>query len=285
MPANTLPGKIESTEQLDGLASAVAKAVGRTLPAGPLKDILSGTWLGHALHPVLTDLPIGFWTSSLVLDLAGGRAGRKAADRLLTLGILSALPTAAAGLSDFADTDDVERRVGIVHAGANTAAVALFVLSRRARRKGKRVRGVGLSMLGAGAATLGGYLGGHLLQTRGVGVDNTAFDRGPSEWTPAGAAADVAAGRPAFVEVGGVGVLVVEREGRLLAVADRCTHRGGPLHEGAIEGDCVRCPWHGSLFRLDGGHVVEGPATRRQPAYEARRSGDRLEVKKAPLHG
>ncbi|HEX2850823.1 MAG TPA: Rieske 2Fe-2S domain-containing protein [Acidimicrobiales bacterium] len=281
MRFSSIPETIEAQESLDGLAGKVADVIAKVVPTGPAKDALSGTWLGHALHPMLTDLPIGFWTSSMVLDLVGGKKGRPAADLLVTLGILSALPTAATGLSDFADTVGAERRVGVVHAAANTVAVTCYLLSRRARRKGKRVRGVALGFLGGGAATVGGYLGGHLLETMGIGVDTTAFDRGPSDWTVAGSTDELVEGAPVRMDVAGVGVMVVERGGGLDAIADRCTHRGGPLSEGDLVGDCIRCPWHGSMFRVDDGSVQHGPATQPQPAYEARITDDKVEVRRA----
>lgn len=281
MRLSSITDTLEGQASLDSPANAIADAVGKAVPSGPIKDALSGTWLGHALHPMLTDLPIGFWTSAMVLDLLGGRKGRKAADLLVTLGIVSALPAAATGLSDFADTAGSERRVGVVHAAANTAALTFYLLSRRARRKGRRTRGVALGLLGGGAATVGGYLGGHLLETLGIGVDNTAFENGPSDWTVAGATEDLVEGSPVLMHVDGVGVVVVERGGRVLALADRCTHRGGPLHEGELRGDCIVCPWHGSTFRLDDGEIEQGPAAQPQPAFEARITDGKVEVRRA----
>jgi nitrite reductase/ring-hydroxylating ferredoxin subunit/uncharacterized membrane protein len=260
--------RIERVEALDAVAKPVSSAVGRALPAGALKDALSGTFLGHPLHPLLTDLPIGFWTSAWTLDIVGGRGSRDAARRLVGLGVLSALPTAATGVSDWADTVGGPRRVGVVHAAANSVALAAYAASWVARRRGRYGRGVALGMVGAAAATVGGYLGGHLSFSRGIGVDNTAFDedRGvAADWAPLSTVA-----RDVFV-VGDD------------AIAERCNHRGGPLHDGTIDADgCVTCPWHGSRFRLSDGSLVRGPATRPQPRYEVRRtvSGE-VEVRRA----
>jgi len=125
--------------------------------------VLRGDWLGHPLHPALTDLPVGFWTSSFMLDFLGGRSARPAAQRLIALGILSVIPTAATGLVDWNDTTkSAARRVGVVHAVCNISATLLYGLSWRERRRGRHLAGVGLGVVGATAATIGGYLGGHL---------------------------------------------------------------------------------------------------------------------------
>ncbi|HET9443648.1 MAG TPA: Rieske (2Fe-2S) protein [Acidimicrobiales bacterium] len=281
MRLRRFPEQVERAAFVDPVADGVAAVVGRALPPGPVKDLLSGTWLGHAVHPMLTDLPIGFWTSAFVLDLVGGRTSAPAARKLVGLGVLSALPTAVTGLSDWADTAGGEKRVGAVHATANLVALSCYVASWKARRQGRRFRGVLLGLAGAGAATVGGYLGGHLIAAFGTGVDNTAFEGGPRDWRDAGPAPDLAAG-PVAVTVDGVEVLVAAVDGDRAALSDRCTHRGGPLHEGSVERGCVTCPWHGSVFALGDGEVVRGPATFSQPRYETRVRAGRLEVRAAP---
>lgn len=161
---------VELAAVLDRVVKPLSRAVRVTLPAGAAKDLLTGSWLGHPLHPMLTDVPIGVWTSSLLLDVIGGRGGQQAADRLIAFGIAAALPTAASGIADWDDTRVTERRVGLVHAAANTSALALFSASLVARRRGRRQRGVLYSVAGAGALAVGGYLGGHLSYSLGVGV-------------------------------------------------------------------------------------------------------------------
>lgn len=278
-----LPEEIEGLAFLDPPGEALAGVVGKVVPPGPLKDALSGTWLGHALHPMLTDLPIGFWTSAFMLDLVGGKRSAPAARKLVGLGILSAFPTALAGASDWSDTTGGERRVGLVHGGANAVALAAFTASYVHRRKGNRAKGIAWGWVGAAAATVGGHLGGHLIEALGVGVDNTAFERGPEDWFDVGAAADAVEGQPLVVDAAGVPVLVVRHGARFSAIADRCTHRGGPLHEGPVEGGCVTCPWHASVFRLADGEVERGPAALPQPKYEARDHHGRLEVRRLAL--
>jgi hypothetical protein len=149
--ARVLAERIEGLQQLDGTAKALKSLVDRYVPErSELKDFLSGTWLGHPLHPVLTDVVLGTWTSSFLLDLIPGRKTRKASDRLVDIGILAALPTALAGLSDWTDTGGGRRRVGLVHASANAVALYLYVSSSVARKRGRRLRGWWLSAAGYG---------------------------------------------------------------------------------------------------------------------------------------
>ncbi|HVF33554.1 MAG TPA: Rieske (2Fe-2S) protein [Acidimicrobiales bacterium] len=281
MQLRRLPDAIESAAFLDRPAGALAGAVAAAVPAGPFKDALSGTWLGHALHPALTDLPIGFWTSAWVLDHVGGRRSAPAARTLVALGLLTAIPTAVAGANDWSDTDGPARRVGLVHATANSIAFACYAVSYVERRRGRRARGILWGWLGAGAASAGGALGGHLVVALGIGVDHTTFEGRPADWTVAGAAADLVENRPVAMRADGVPVLVYTDGDRLLALSDTCTHRGGPLHEGRIEAGCVVCPWHASAFRLEDGEVERGPATRPQPRFEARLRDGVVEVRAA----
>jgi hypothetical protein len=160
-PRRLLP-RLEATAALDRLAGPLHAAVARALPAGRARDLLRGSWLGHAVHPVLTDLPVGFWTSAWVLDLVGGPASAPAATTLVGLGVASAVPTAATGLADWSGLPARTRRPGVVHAGTNAAATALYAASYLARRRGRRGLGVGLGLAGAAAATAGGLLGGDL---------------------------------------------------------------------------------------------------------------------------
>jgi len=156
--------------RLDRARTAVAAVAERVVPPGPRRDALQGAWQGSPLHPVLTDVTIGCWTSAFVLDLVGGRRGRTAARRLVGLGVLSALPTAASGLAEWADADEGSQRIGVAHAGANSVALACYALSWRARRRGHHLRGMALGLVGGGVATVGAHLGGHLTYERGVGV-------------------------------------------------------------------------------------------------------------------
>jgi nitrite reductase/ring-hydroxylating ferredoxin subunit/uncharacterized membrane protein len=271
--------RLEHARALDGPAGAVVKAINRWLPAGRVKDALSGTDLGHPLHPLLVTVPIGTWVSAGALDVLGGRSARPAATKLVGLGVLAAVPATLTGASDWADTLGGERRVGAVHAVSNYAAIAAYLASWTARRRGRHRVGVGLSAAGAGLLGVSGWLGGHLTYAAGVGVDTTAFSTLPSEWTDAAPESALDGREMVAVLVGTVSVLLVKRAGSVVALNNRCTHRGAPLGDGSLGDGCVECPWHGSRFGAADGRVVRGPATRPQQVYEARVRDGRIEVR------
>jgi nitrite reductase/ring-hydroxylating ferredoxin subunit/uncharacterized membrane protein len=275
--------RVGRVEALDSPAKTLGKAVRDAIPHGPVKDAVSGTWLGHALHPLLTDAVIGPWTSALILDAVGGAESEKAADLLIGVGIAASLPTALSGANDWADSevaDDSVRRVGAVHGVLNTTALGLFAASLAARRGGRRGRGKLLAAAGGAVLSVSGHLGGHLSYSQGVGVEQTAFDAGPEEWTPTIPAAELAEGDKACVVADGTPILLVRRDGRVEAIHNRCSHRGGPLDEGELEDGCVVCPLHGSRFRLSDGAVERGPAAGPQPPFDVRERDGRLEVRR-----
>jgi nitrite reductase/ring-hydroxylating ferredoxin subunit/uncharacterized membrane protein len=274
--------RIDSFDGLDALARSLQKKVSQLVPQGsPPGQLLSGTWLGHPLHPVLTDAVIGCWTGAGALDLLGGDRTASAADRLVGLGILAALPTAAAGLTDWSDLMGPARRYGAVHAAANTAALGLYSLSWLARKDGRRGTGVALGLLGAGVASAAAWIGGHLVYGKGIGVSQTAFTQAPKTWSAVGDADGVKDGVLTGVESDGVGILLVKRGRTVDAILDRCTHRGCDLHTGTLNDDeTVTCPCHGSTFRLDGS-IVRGPATAPQGRLEARIREGKIEVRAA----
>jgi uncharacterized membrane protein len=172
-PLFDLMVQLEETADLDPIVDKAERVAEPLVGTPQAKAILGGRWLGHAVHPLMTDLPIGFWTSATVLDLVGGRRSAPAARRLVGLGVLSAVPTAATGWSDWLSLERPLRRVGVVHAGANSAAIGLYGLSWLARRKGHRARGVALGLAGGLVASVAGHLGGHMTVGRGAGVAAT----------------------------------------------------------------------------------------------------------------
>jgi nitrite reductase/ring-hydroxylating ferredoxin subunit/uncharacterized membrane protein len=280
--AAELAERIAGLEPLDTVAEPVASTVRDVLPGGPVKDALSGTWLGHALHPVMQLAPLGTWMSAVILDLVGGEDSETAADLLIGTGLLATVPTVASGLADYTDstmTSSSVRRIGVAHAAANVVGSVLFASSLAARAGGGRGKGKLLALAGLGAVGVGGWLGGHLSYAEGVGVDNTVFEDYPDDWTPVVAEAELRDGEPHRAQVGGVPVMVVRDGGRVYALADHCSHRGGPLSGGEISDGCVTCPWHGSRFRLSDGSVERGPAAYPQPALDVRVSGGMVEVR------
>jgi nitrite reductase/ring-hydroxylating ferredoxin subunit/uncharacterized membrane protein len=280
-----LENAMKRLEQAEGLDEPAEKLVGLVGPAVRprlVKNALSGTWLGHRFHPLLVPLPIGFWSGALIFDLIATRRARWAADVLVGSGIAAAVPTAAAGLSDWADAEPEGRRVGLVHLSCNTLALVCYSASLVARLLGRRKTGVGLGLAGAAAISVGGYLGGHLSYVQGVGVERRRFAGGPKEWTAVLDAAELAEGAPRVVRADDTEILLIREGNRLYALWASCTHEGGPLAEGSFADGCVTCPWHGSTFRLADGHVVRGPAAASQPVYEARVTDGKVEVRAVP---
>jgi nitrite reductase/ring-hydroxylating ferredoxin subunit len=270
---------VEGAEVLDAPAKPLGKWVRTALSRQPLKDALSGTWLGHAVHPVLTDVVTGAFLSSTLLDVLGGDDGERARRRLVGAGLAAAAPTVLTGANDWADAepaDDGVRRAGLVHALSNATAVALYAGSLA----GSRRSGAALRLGGAAALMLGGYLGGHLTLIKGVGPDQTVYDPGPEDWTAAAGASSLQDGEPARVIVDDTPVLLLRAGDELFAIHDRCSHRGCSLSEGSVEGDEIVCGCHGSRFDRRDGSVRQGPATAPQPAFEVRVNDDRIEIRR-----
>jgi nitrite reductase/ring-hydroxylating ferredoxin subunit/uncharacterized membrane protein len=271
--------RIETAEILDKPSDVIAGVVEKIVRKGTVRDLASGTPIGHPLHPALVAVPIGSWTAATYLDLTFG--DKRAARRLVGFGILTAIPTALTGANDWTTTAGAERRVGLAHAVLNDVALVLYAGSWLARRRGHRLRGVGLSLAGATVLGGAGWLGGHLAYALGVGVDTTAFQQFPEDWTDAGVESAVPAVGAVEGDADGARVFLTRHDGRIVALADRCTHRGGPLHEGSVSDGCVTCPWHESVFALADGSVVRGPATRPQPVAEVRVVDGRVQVRRS----
>ena len=281
---STLTGRLEQAAALDPAADRVDSAVHAVLPKGAVKDVLHGTWLGHQLHPLLVAVPIGLWSGATLLDVTSGREGRSAAQRLVGAGVLVALPTAASGLADWSELGAFRRpkRVGLVHAAANTVTLLLYGASWLARRRGDHPRGAGLALLGAAGLSVGGYLGGHLAYAQGVGVNRNADrPKKPREWADAAAASELGTGL-LRVEVAGQDVVLCRTADGIAALGATCSHYGAPLDEGEVRDGRLVCPWHGSEFRLEDGAVVRGPATAPALAFDARTEGDRVQVRARP---
>jgi nitrite reductase/ring-hydroxylating ferredoxin subunit/uncharacterized membrane protein len=284
-PLLPLVESIERAEALDPPGEAVAGKVRDAIGPGPLRDLLAGTWLGHALHPLLTDIVIGSWTSATLLDALGGDESGDAAARLIGVGIAAYPATAVTGVSDWADAEPADprvRRVGLVHAASNTTALTFYAASLVARRRGARGRGRLFAVAGLTALSAGGYLGAHLTFVRGVGPNQTAFDEGPSDWTPTIDAADLPVGEPRSCVVGDTPILLLRHGDGVHAMHNRCSHRGCMLSDGDLEGEIVTCACHGSQFDLRDGSVQRGPATAPQPVYEARESDGRIQIRLTP---
>ncbi|WP_433363271.1 Rieske 2Fe-2S domain-containing protein [Actinoplanes sp. CA-142083] len=274
--------RLEEAHALDPVSDKLQAAVQAVAKPQRLRDVLHGTWLGHPLHPVLVQLPVGSFVSAAILDLLPGRS--RSATALIAAGVAGVAPAVAAGWIDWSQLTKDRRRVGLVHATTNAIAVGLYATSLVARLRGRTTRGKAFSFAGLTVAGLGAYLGGHLSYAQSAGVNQAAPEivRVPEEWTEVASLADLPDGRPVVRKAGEVPILVYRNGDRVSAMIERCGHETGPLGEGEITGEgadaCVVCPWHGSAFRLTDGAVMHGPAASAQPMLRTRVRDGRVEI-------
>lgn len=284
---HTIDVLIEHLAWLDTLANPLQNGVKQlfSLPrfAG-FKKYLNGVWFGHPVHPAVTDVPIGSWTTTLLLDCAwlGSEHPEmaRAADMTLLLGLLGAGASAVTGVTDWIDTDATDRRVGLLHGLLNSGATILNLTSYALRRSGKRRAGIALSGLTYLVTLFSAYLGGELSLAKGIGVNHVAWEAGPDEFVAVMDVADLPEQTLTRVEADGMPV-VLWREGPMIyALAATCSHQGGPLDEGTCQDGIVTCPWHGSSFRLEDGSVVESPAVYAQPTLAVRVRNGKVELRR-----
>ena len=244
-----------------------------------VKNVLHGVWLGHPLHPVFTDIPLGAWTAALALDAAGerDRAMKRAATLAMGVGLLGALGAAVTGLTDWSETDGEARRTGLVHGLLNIAATTMVASAFISRQRDSHDRGRAAAWIGYAIALGAAYLGGDLVYDQRIGVTHAAIDP-PEQFTAVAESQALGEGSMTRARAGDADVLIVRQHGRLCALAHSCAHLGGPLSEGTLKDGSVVCPWHGSEFALRDGCVLNGPATENQPCLHARERGGRIEV-------
>jgi nitrite reductase/ring-hydroxylating ferredoxin subunit/uncharacterized membrane protein len=250
-----------------------------------VKDLLNGTWLGHPLHPVLTDVPVGAWVCTALMDTLAGATGdeglEKAADITLATGLLAAFGAAATGWTDWSDTYGDERTVGLAHGLTMVAAVSTYSLSLLARLTGARGLGVLLGHTGLALVSAGAYLGGDEVFDLGYGVNHTAFIQGPGEFVPVISREELQENAPVKADAKGVAVVLVRQGNKVFALDDTCVHAGCSLAGGKVDGESIVCPCHGSTYDLSDGSVIRGPATMPEPHYETRINEGMVEVRLA----
>jgi nitrite reductase/ring-hydroxylating ferredoxin subunit/uncharacterized membrane protein len=266
--------RLEQESRLDRVVSA-GQRVARLIRPGKLRDVLHGVWLGHPLHPMLVQVPVGAWLSASVLDFA--RGDERAARLLVATGLIAAVPTALAGAADWSEQHEQQMRVGIVHAAGNVVALGLYgaSLAPRDPRLSRALRLAGLA-----AVSASGLLGGHI-SFRLAGGANHAEEVPhlvKPGWQYLMTAADLPEGKPVHQMLGEVPVVAIRTNGAVRVLADRCSHMSGPLSGGELADGCLTCPWHGSVFHIADGSVARGPATAPQPAFEAREAGGAIQV-------
>jgi nitrite reductase/ring-hydroxylating ferredoxin subunit/uncharacterized membrane protein len=243
-------------------------------PIRPIKDLLSGRWLGHPLHAAITDIPIGALLVSVVLDLLSQPI---AADVALLLAVLFMLAAAVSGAADYVDTDGTARVRATLHSTLMGIALLALVVSLILRAGGPadRTLPMALSIVAFLIVSAGAFVGGEVVFALGNMVSRHAFRGSGGKWIRLDAGDptdldDLPAGTPTKARAG-INDLVLVRSGSTVHVLhDVCAHAGGPLSQGTVVDGCIECPWHGSRFRLDDGHVTRGPALYDQPVYEIR---------------
>jgi nitrite reductase/ring-hydroxylating ferredoxin subunit/uncharacterized membrane protein len=269
----------------DRLQPTVAAALGADGPIGPqVANILHGTWLGHPFHVVLTDVPLGSWTAAAVLDAleakTGSRAIGRGADAAIEVGLIGAAAAAITGLADWSKIGGGQpRRIGLTHGLLNATATACYVTSLCLRRSRARRAGRRFALLGLIVSSAAAYLGGHLVYKEKLGVDHTAGYSPPEDFVSVLPETELPENQLRRVDANGMPVLLVRRGQRIYAIAETCAHLGGPLSEGNLEDASVRCPWHGSCFRLEDGRVIEGPSVHAQPVLAVRVRDGQIEVR------
>jgi nitrite reductase/ring-hydroxylating ferredoxin subunit/uncharacterized membrane protein len=242
-------------------------------PIRPIQNFLNGTWLGHPVHAVVTDVPIGALTVSIIADLIGQPL---VADVSMLLGVLAMVAAAVTGLADYAEVDGNARTRATVHGSIMVVTLVVYVVSLliRAGSPTDRLLPILLAIAGYLLLSLGAAIGGDLVYLIGTHVDRHAWRGAGVKWIKLdlGELTDIPEGGPTKLRAG-INELAVIRDGdRILAVHAQCAHAGGPLAEGHLVGDAIECPWHGSRYRIADGHVTRGPSVYDQPAYEVRRA-------------
>lgn len=272
------------------LDEKIQKAIDKALYANgnpaaqKIRNFLNGTWLGSPLHAVLTDIPIGAWTVAMVFDALGMIDSRYefalAADTSIAIGLAGAAGAAITGVTDWSDVDPPARRLGLIHGLLNIGATTLFATSLILRKKKARNEGRGFAALGYALMSFSAHLGGKMVYEHRVGVDRTAGETFPKNFTAVLPESNLPENTPTRAMHQGVPILLVRRGERLFAMAETCSHFSGPLSEGKLDGDSIVCPYHASRFALEDGRVLNGPAVHPQPCLEVRVREGQIEVRK-----
>lgn len=282
---------IDRQKWLDDISDVLQPLINNTFSSAGeagkyAKDFLNGVWLGHPLHPVITDVPVGAWTMTQLLDaismLRGGDKGLDtAADITLGAGIVAAVGAAVTGLVDWSDVGGSHRRMGMAHALINVGGLTLNVASLALRAGGKKNRGLART-LSAGGYVLNAaaaYVAGELVYNLGQAVNRDAWVDGPDKFTDAGALEDLRDGELVKVEVEGRGIVLLQHEDGIHAFDSVCPHYGCDLSRGNLEGHNITCQCHGSEFDVRDGSLIHGPATAPVPSYDVRKRSGRVQIR------
>jgi nitrite reductase/ring-hydroxylating ferredoxin subunit/uncharacterized membrane protein len=289
-PLRRLIGEfVESQTWLDKLASPIQNSLLAFFgqpgqPSRKLKDILNGTWLGHALHPVFTDVPLGAWSGTTLLDFAWlereDEGIARGADLTLLLGLAGATGAAVTGLTDWSDLDGTDRRVGLMHGLLNGSITLMYLTSFVLRLTGLRRAGIAFSTSGYLVSLFSAYLGGELSFAKGIGVNHVAWEGGSDDFVAVMDEQDLLEGKLTRVDAAGIPAVLLKQDKSIYAIGATCTHLAGPLDEGTVEDGIVTCPWHGSRFCMYDGSVVNGPAVYAAPTFAVRVRNGKIELRR-----
>jgi nitrite reductase/ring-hydroxylating ferredoxin subunit/uncharacterized membrane protein len=262
-------------------------------PPRRLKSLLNGTWFGHPLHPVITDIPVAAWMITAVFDVLWLLSpttfawAAHGAEVTVLLGLLGALGAIVTGLTDWSDTYAAERRVGLNHALFNALATMLYLVSfvlRLLQAPGDSILAAIIGFVGLASVIYAAYLGGDMVFTKGTGVNHTAWEAAGDDYEAVLAVESVEENKLYRVTAAGVPAVLLRQGLQFYAISATCPHAGGPLDEGALEGNVVECPWHGSRFCMRDGRVLTGPATVNAPRYDVRVRNGQVEIKRMGDH-
>jgi nitrite reductase/ring-hydroxylating ferredoxin subunit/uncharacterized membrane protein len=280
-PDSETPPEQSVTDRLsDAFQQGIKVVIGSNRkPPRRFKTLLHGTWLGHPLHPAITDVPIGAWLLAGFFDVlwlaapSQNQWAARGAEWLVIVGIVGAVAAAVTGMADWSDTYGAERTVGLYHGALNTLALLLFIISAVLRftvDTGMSIPAAILGFVGIAAMLVAAYLGGDMVFGKGTGVNHTAWEAAPEDYESVLPVDQLSERALRRVTVADAPVVLLKAGETYYAIAATCTHAGGPLDEGELQGEVVQCPWHGSRFRMRDGKPITGPATFAQPRYDVR---------------
>jgi len=283
----------------EGTQNVIKAIVGSNRkPPRLFKSLLNGAYLGHPLHPVLTDVPITAWIIAAIFDIIwlinpeSASWAARGAQAAVLIGFLGALGSVATGLTDWSDTFGHERRVGFLHGLLNSTATLLYLISLLLRYNifsgsidlslsaAESVPAAIVGFVGLAIILYAAYLGGDLVFANATGVNHTAFEPVVEEFERVAPLDEVPQKSIYKVVAAGVPVILIRMGTNIYALGATCTHDGGPLNEGELQGDAVQCPWHGSRFNVKTGRVLTGPATVAEPRYDVRVRDGYVEIKR-----
>jgi nitrite reductase/ring-hydroxylating ferredoxin subunit/uncharacterized membrane protein len=278
----------------DALQHLIQVVIGsQRKPPRRFRSFLNGTWFGHPLHPAITDVPITAWMLTALFDIiwliAPARTTWAAYGGFVAVivGLLGALGAFATGLTDWSDTYGSERHVGFNHLLFNTGALLLYFVSfllRLIAGPGDGVAAAVLGFVGLGCVLYASFLGGEMVFTKGTGVNHTAWEAAGEDYEAVLPLEKVEEHTLYRVTASGVPVVLLRQGEQFYAISATCPHAGGPLDEGALQGDVVECPWHGSRFCLRDGRALTGPTTVNAPRYDVRVRNSQVEVRRVGEH-